>query len=253
MESNSNSLGLILYNALTYQIYEAVNSRLKVISLDHNNELIRLREQQNKLKKDEQKKIHRQIVHNYWSYVLSDKQYEAIYIGLDTHVPVKVNKNAIYTEFEVFYQSLLKDISYIPENELRQIKMKLRNKCDKYTKSTANTLFGSHNLKRIKYLTRLWLGISHLDEHKLKNNFQDTLNPFCICGCDAENPCQFPLHCPNFLTERNTLLNKITNIESNILYQADATINNKRNFYLAIQSTPTISICKSWMQVSNLS
>ena len=198
--------------------------------MDHNNKLIRLREQQNKPRKDEQKKIHRQIVHNYSSYALSDKQYEALYIGLDTHVPVKVNKNAIYTEFEVFYQSLLKDISNIPVNELRQIIMKLRNKCDKYTKSTKNTLFGSHNLKRIKYLTRLRLGLSHLDEHKLKNNFQHTLNPFCICGSDAENPCQFLLHCPNFLTERNTLLNKITNIESNILYQADATITKKLLF-----------------------
>ena len=192
--------------------------------------MIRLREQQNKPRKDEQKKIHRQIVHNYSSYALSDKQYEALYIGLDTHVPVKVNKNAIYTEFEVFYQSLLKDISNIPVNELRQIIMKLRNKCDKYTKSTKNTLFGSYNLKRIKYLTGLRVGLSHLDEHKLKNNFQDTLNPFCICGSDAENPCQFLLHCPNFLTERNTFLNKITNIESNILYQADATITKKLLF-----------------------
>ena len=45
-----------------------------------------------------------------------------------------MNKNAIYTEFEVFYQSLLKDISDIPVNKLRQIKTNLRNTCDKYTK-----------------------------------------------------------------------------------------------------------------------
>ena len=65
------------------------------------------------------KKIHRQIVHNYSSYTLSDEQYEALSFGLDTHIPVKKNKNAIYTEFEVFYQSLLKDICNIQENELR--------------------------------------------------------------------------------------------------------------------------------------
>ena len=45
-----------------------------------------------------------------------------------------MNKNAIYTEFEVFFQGLLKDISTIPENELRQIKANLRNTCDQYTK-----------------------------------------------------------------------------------------------------------------------
>ena len=41
-----HSLGL--YNRVIYQINKAVNSRLKVISLRHNNKLIRLREQQNK-------------------------------------------------------------------------------------------------------------------------------------------------------------------------------------------------------------
>ena len=50
------------------------------------------------------------------------------------------------------------------------------------------------------------------------------MNPLCACGYDIENTCHFLLHCPNFLTERNTLLNKITNIDSNILNQADATI-----------------------------
>ena len=89
---------------------------------------------------------------------------------------------------------------------------------------TANNIFGCLNLKGIKYLTRLRLGCSHLYERKFKNNFQDTLNPLCTCGCDVENTCHFLLHCPNFLTERNTLLNKITNIDSNILNQADATI-----------------------------
>ena len=34
------------------------------------------------------------------------------------------------------------------------------------------------------------------------------------------------VHCPNFVTERNTLLKKITNIDSNILNQAGATITN---------------------------
>ena len=51
----------------------------------------------------------------------------------------------------------------------------------------------------------------------------------------------FFLHCPNCLTERKTLLDKITNIDSNILNQAHATITKTP----AIQSTETKSICKS--------
>ena len=53
-----HSLGLILYNTLIDQINKAVDSRLKVISLRHNNKLIRLCEQVNKPRNDEQTKIH---------------------------------------------------------------------------------------------------------------------------------------------------------------------------------------------------
>ena len=46
-------------------INKGFNNRLKVILLHHNNKLIRLLEQQNKLRKDEQKKIHQKIVYNH--------------------------------------------------------------------------------------------------------------------------------------------------------------------------------------------
>ena len=54
--------------------------------------------------------------------------------GLDTSIPSRTNANMIYTEFEVFYQGLLKDNGNIPETELQLIKTKLGNTCDKYTK-----------------------------------------------------------------------------------------------------------------------
>ena len=112
---------------------KAVNCRLKVM-LCHNNKFVKLCEQQNKPRKYEQKKIHQQIVHNCSTYTLSDDQYEALPFGLDTHIAVKANKNAIYAEFEVSLQSLLRDISNNSEKELRQTKTSLRNMCDKYTK-----------------------------------------------------------------------------------------------------------------------
>ena len=46
----------------------------------------------------------------------------------------------------------------------------------------------------------------------------------CTCSCHVENTCHFLLYYPNFLAERNTLPNKITNIDSNIINQAYATI-----------------------------
>ena len=39
-----------------------------------------------------------------------------------------------------------------------------------------------HHPKGLKLLTRLRLGLSHLHEHKFRHNFNDTIDPFCLCG-----------------------------------------------------------------------
>ena len=54
--------------------------------------------------------------------------------GLDHHIPTRLNNNRIYTEFEQFYQGILRDISYIPGNYLSSLKTKLENACEKYSK-----------------------------------------------------------------------------------------------------------------------
>ena len=51
-----------------------------------------------------------------------------------TLIPSRTNFDMIYTEFEVFYQGLLKDIGNIPETELQLTKTKLRNTYEKYAK-----------------------------------------------------------------------------------------------------------------------
>ena len=61
----------------------------------------------------------------------------------------------------------------------------------------ANSIFNIHNPYRIKLLTRLWFGLSHLRDHKFRHCFQDTLNPLCDCGNDTERTTHFFLHCPS--------------------------------------------------------
>ena len=65
---------------------------------------------------------------------MSHEECIALSYGLDTHIPKNTNTNKIYTEFEMFYQNLLKNTSNIPETKLQQIKTKLLSTCDKYTK-----------------------------------------------------------------------------------------------------------------------
>ena len=53
---------------------------------------------------------------------------------MNTHILTNTNSNTIATEFELFFQNVLRDISNIPESEVNKIKNKLRNTCEKYSK-----------------------------------------------------------------------------------------------------------------------
>ena len=80
-----------------------------------------------------------------------------------------------------------------------------------------NSFFNCHNPNRIKLITRLRLGLSHLREDKFKHGFQDTINPLCNCGQDIESSTHFFLRCPFFINERRTLLNTIHSLDSKLL------------------------------------
>ena len=64
---------------------------------------------------------------------MSNDKLAALSYGLDQHIPSKVNCNRIYTELEQFCQSLLKDTSHVPDEDLSHLKTKLRSTCDKYS------------------------------------------------------------------------------------------------------------------------
>ena len=63
-----------------------------------------------------------------------------------------------------------------------------------------------HHSKGLKLLTRLRLGLSHLREHKFRHNFNDTIDPFCLCGTNSfETSEHFFLHCPMPVYASNSL------------------------------------------------
>ena len=100
---------------------------------------------------------------------------------------------------------------------LNTFKKKLLN----FTQPCANSICNIHNPLGIQLLTRLRLGLSQLYEHKFRHCFQDTLNPLCECSKDIESTMHFFLHCTNFLIPRQTLFQKIRNIDDSILSQSE--------------------------------
>ena len=88
----------------------------------------------------------------------------------------------------------------------------------KFISPSANSLFNCHNPKAIKFITRLWLRLSYLCEHKFKHKeFKDSSNPFCSWGLGIESTAHFLLHCSTYITERRTLLNTIENTDNSLL------------------------------------
>ena len=58
-------------------------------------------------------------------------------------------------------------------------------------------------------MNRLRLNFSHLNEHKFRHNFDDTVDPMCTCGLEPETTLHYLLRCNLYSTQRQELLNNV--------------------------------------------
>ena len=86
---------------------------------------------------------------------------------------------------------------------------------------TAKPVYNIHNPIGLKLLTKLRLGLSHLNEHKFKHDFQDCINPLCTCSSEIESLSHFFLRCHYFTSIRSTLFSELQSIDANIVKFAD--------------------------------
>ena len=93
-----------------------------------------------------------------------------------------------------------------------QIHPKIQKFVIKNWKTNQNSIFNAHDPVGIKYLTRLSLGLSHLNEHKFRHNFKDCLNPLCSCSLEVETVIHYFLHCHYYNIIRRTLLDTVNEI-----------------------------------------
>ena len=86
-----------------------------------------------------------------------------------------------------------------------------------------NDTYRIHNPTGLKLLTRLRLGLSHLNDHKFNHNFKD-----CICSCSlsVENNVHFLQHCHHFSLQRQTLMSNIKSIDKDIINETDSDLVN---------------------------
>ena len=73
----------------------------------------------------------------------------------------------------------------------------------------------------LKLLTRLRLGVSHLNEHRFNHNFDSCINSLCPYSLEVESTKHFFLHCHHYTNIRKTLLNTVEMIDGSILNVSD--------------------------------
>ena len=103
--------------------------------------------------------------------------------------------------------------------------------------STANSTFGN-NVSGLKKFIRLGVGFSHLREHKLKQNFQDTLNPLYPCPLKAEGTYRWNV----LFDDLNSINSKILKMSENEIVQV-LLFGNKRFYNDMNFRIITFSIC----------
>ena len=84
-------------------------------------------------------------------------------------------------------------------------------------KKKENSLFFVYNSLLGKPLTCLRLKFSHLNEHKFRHGFKDTINAVSACGTEVETTKQFLLWCHFYSALRLELLEKVEKIDPNFL------------------------------------
>ena len=83
--------------------------------------------------------------------------------------------------------------------------LSFKNSLLKTGRATSKPTYNIHNPIGLKFLTRLRLGLSHLNERKFKHNFQDCVKPLCSCSLEIESLFHFFLHCHQFKHPCNPL------------------------------------------------
>ena len=99
--------------------------------------------------------------------------------------------------------------------------LSFRNALLKIGQPTPKPVYNILDPNGLKLLTRLRLGLSHLNEHKFNHNFKECVNPLCSCSLQVESVSHFFLHCHYFTDIRKTLFNELQSVDENILNQSD--------------------------------
>ena len=96
-------------------------------------------------------------------------------------------------------------------------------------KKKENSIFSIYDPLGVKLLTRLRLQFSHLNEHKFRHGFGDTINAMCACGSEVCSPQRLELF-ENLEKVESSFLNlKVKEKVSFLLYGSQSATSKSSN------------------------
>ena len=140
------------------------------------------------------------------------------------------NKKQQYTHFQLptklfqvvffsFYPKWLfnLDLNIINSESISILNSKLLS----FIRPVQTNIYNIFDPKSLTFRTRLRLGLSHLNEHRFRHNFQDCLNPLCSCSLEIEDTSHYLLNCHHFSHHRVALMNSVKLICDNFDFMSD--------------------------------
>ena len=89
-----------------------------------------------------------------------------------------------------------------------------------------NSIFGIFNPPGLKLITRLRLGLSHLNGHRFIHSFNNCINPLCTCSLDIEQTVPYFIYCNYYNRTRLSLLDDLNTADWTSLNLSDLSLVN---------------------------
>ena len=124
-ETFKDSTNFFLSKVIQYHVRCTLENKKKEWNKIHDKKLLKLRPKS--FSSSERLSLAKSVVHNFSDHLLSNDELKVLSYSLDYHIPSKINKQKVETEFETFYQQLLPQVSELPENEKLLLKSKSDN------------------------------------------------------------------------------------------------------------------------------
>ena len=143
-----------------------------------------------------------------------------------------------------FFPSTLRDWFNLDENIRKSESISsFKNRLLAFICPQESSIFNIFDPQGLKFLTRLRVGFSHLNEHRFRHNIENCVNPLCSCSLETEDTSHYLLHCHHYSQNRIYLMNSIKSVINNfesfsdndkveILLYGDSHLDNNKNKYI---------------------